>query len=74
MKYLFKPFAFGLLAALLCLPGHGQTYPTKTIRLVVLSLLRGGCPTGDKLNNTEKGAVSGGLIGEEQRKSKRRED
>ena len=35
MKYLFKPFAFGLLAAVLCLPGHGQTYPTKTIRLVV---------------------------------------
>ncbi len=35
MKHLIKTFVLGLFAALLCLTGHAQTYPTKTIRLVV---------------------------------------
>jgi tripartite-type tricarboxylate transporter receptor subunit TctC len=35
MKQLFKPLALGLFAVWLCLPSHAQTYPTKTIRLVV---------------------------------------
>ena len=35
MNYLYKPFAFGLLVAMFCLPGNAQIYPTKTIRLVV---------------------------------------
>ncbi len=35
MKHLIKPLALGLFATLLCLTGHAQTYPTKTIRLVV---------------------------------------
>jgi tripartite-type tricarboxylate transporter receptor subunit TctC len=35
MKNLIKPLALGLFATLLCLTGHAQTYPTKTIRLVV---------------------------------------
>jgi tripartite-type tricarboxylate transporter receptor subunit TctC len=35
VNYLYKPFAFGLLVAMFCLPGNAQIYPTKTIRLVV---------------------------------------
>ena len=35
MKKLIKPLALGLFATLLCLTVHAQTYPNKTIRLVV---------------------------------------
>ena len=35
MRQFFKPLALGMFAVWLSLPSHAQTYPTKTIRLVV---------------------------------------